>query len=211
MYPDSEINALSNVYEALKGLNSAQIKRILDWVKDKFDPDKHPDLRAVEKDAVPTSGPDPLPEASTVEAAEPAFETVKKKPGRRPAKDIPVIEKPAPQPASALGTTGFIKYDNFEELLLFSKANTNTAKVLLAAVYLQEKKNLKEFGSYDISTLFKSIGEEANQPSSSLNNLMRKNPPLMFQTGTQGPGLKSRRKFRVTEEGLRIARNYIKE
>jgi hypothetical protein len=39
---------------------------------------------------------------------------------------------------------------------------------------------------------------------------MSKKPPLLFQTGTMGPGLKARRKFRVTEEGLRIARNYIK-
>jgi hypothetical protein len=211
MYPDGEINALNNVYEELKGLNSAQIKRILDWVKDKFDLDKPPDLRAVEKETAPTSGPGPLPEAPTPEAAEPAFEPVKKKPGRPPAKDKPVIEEPVPEPAAAPGTTDFIKYDNFEELLLFSRANNNTAKVLLAAVYLQEKRNLKEFGSYDISTLFKSIGEEVSQPSSSLNNLLKKNPPLMLQTGTQGPGLKSRRKFRVTEEGLRIARNYIKE
>jgi len=211
MYPDGEINALNNVYEALKCLDSAQIKRILDWVKDKFDPDKHPDLRAVEKEAAPASGPGPLPEVPTLEAAEPALEKIKKKPGRPPAKDKSVIEKPVPQPAATPGTTDFIKYDNFEELLLFSKADTNTAKVLLAAVYLQEKKNLKEFGSYDISTLFKSIGEEVNQPSSSLNNLMKKNPPLMLQTGTHGPGLKSRRKFRVNEEGLRIARNYIKE
>lgn len=211
MYPDGEINALNNVYQALKGLNSAQIKRILDWVNDKFDLDKHPDLNTGEKETTPTSEQGLSQEAPTLETTEPAFETVKKKPGRHPTKAKPVIEKPVPQPVAAPGRTEFIKYDNFEELLLFSKANTNTAKVLLAAVYLQEKKNLKEFGSYDISTLFKNIGEEVSQPSSSLNNFMKKNPPLIFQTGTQGPGLKSRRKFRVTEEGLRIARNYIKE
>jgi hypothetical protein len=211
MSPDSEINSLNNVYETLKGLDNEQIKRILVWVEDKFDLDKHPDLRAVERDLVPTPGPGLLPDTPPVEAAEPAVVPVKKRRGRRPSKAKPVIEKPEPQPAAAPGITGFIKYDNFEELLLFSTAYNNTAKILLAAAYLQEKKNLKEFGSYDISTLFKEIGEEVSQPSTALNNLMSKDPSLLMQTGPQGPGVKSRRKFRVTEEGLRIARNYIKE
>ena len=35
MSPDNEINALSNVYESLKGLNNAQIKRILEWITGK--------------------------------------------------------------------------------------------------------------------------------------------------------------------------------
>jgi hypothetical protein len=135
----------------------------------------------------------------------------KKRRGRPPAKVKPVEEKPGTQPAAAPVITGFIKYDNFEELLLFSTANTNAAKVLLAAAYLQENKNYKEFSSYDIHCLFKEIGEEIGQPSPALSYLMSKKPPLLIQTGSQGPGLKARRNFRVTEEGLRIASNYIKE
>jgi hypothetical protein len=211
MHPDNEINALSNVYEALKGLNHAQIKRILEWITGKFDLEKHPGLKSVETEAASPPAPGPLPVTLFVETAAPSEEPVKKRRGRRPAKVKPVEEKPGPQPAASPVITGLIKYDNFEELLLFSTAKTNTARILLAAAYLQENKNFKEFGSYDISVLFKEIGEEVNQPSASLNNLMSKKPPLLFQTGTQGPGLKARRKFRVTEEGLRIARNYVKE
>jgi hypothetical protein len=229
MCPDNEINALNNVYEAIKGFNNAQIKRILDWITGKFDLDKHPELKAVERRAASPPGPGPLPVPLIVEAAEPAEEPVKKRRGRRPGKAkttaAPVkkkrgrrsvkvksiVEEHVPQSTEAVVIQGFIKYDNFEDLLLFSTAYNNTAKILLAAAYLQEKKNLREFGSYDISTLFKSIGEEVSQPSTALNNLMSKDPPLVMQTGTQGPGVKSRRKFRVTEEGLRIARNYIKE
>ena len=36
MYHDPEINAMSEVLEALKDLNRAQIKRILDWTTSKF-------------------------------------------------------------------------------------------------------------------------------------------------------------------------------
>jgi hypothetical protein len=211
MHPDIEINALSNVYEALKVLNNAQVKRILDWVTGKFDLDKQPYLKAVEREAAPSPGPGLLPVVTEVDGTATAGEPVKRRRGRRPGKVKPVEEKLEPQPTEAPAITGFIKYDNFEELLLFSTAHSNTAKILLAAAYLQEKENLKEFSSYDISHLFKSIGEEVSQPSAALSSLLGKNPPLLMQTGTQGTGEKSRRNFRLTEEGLRIARNYIKE
>ena len=211
MNPDIEINALSNVYESLKVLNNAQIKRILDWVTGKFDLDKQPNLKAVEREAAPTIKPGPLPGTPILETAEITVETVKKRRGRRPGKVKPVEAKPGPQPTETQAVTGLIKYDNFEEFLLFSTAHTNTARILMAAAYLQEKENLKEFSSYDISRLFKSIGEEVSQPSAALSSLLGKNPPLLVQTGTQGTGEKSRRNFRLTEEGLRIARNYIKE
>jgi hypothetical protein len=212
MYHDHDINALNTVYESLKGLNNAQIRRILDWVASKFELDKKPGLKAVEREEASTPQPEPLPGPSPtpVEVVEPAVEPLKKRRGRKPGKKRRIVEETPPQPVES-EITGFIKYDTFEDLLLFTNAKTNTAKILLAAAFLQEKTNLKEFESYDISTLFKKIGEEVNQPSSAINNLMSKKPPLLLQTGTQGTGLKSRRKFRVTEEGLRIARNYINE
>jgi hypothetical protein len=220
---------LNDVYESLKGLDNAQINRIIDWVKDKFALENPPGLAVLERDSAPPPGPGPLPEAPTVEVAEPGAAPVKKRRGRPPgktkttaapfkkrrgrppAKTIPVEEEPIPQAAGSPVIQGFLKYDNFEELLLFSTANTNTAKILLAAAYLQEKKNYKDFVSYDISCLFKEIGEKIGQPSPALSYLMSKKPPLVIQTGTEGPGLKARRKLRVTEEGLRITGNYIKE
>jgi hypothetical protein len=221
MYPDSEIHALSDVYDELKGLNNSQIQRIIDWINSKFELDKYPGLKAKEREETLSPAPAPAAEPSRRKAAAPVIEPVKKRRGRRPAKEMPVEEKPVPQPvpqaaqpaqpAAEPGITPFSKYEDFEELLLFSQAKTNSAKILLAAAFLQEKKNYKEFSSYDITSLFKSIKEEVSQPSTALNNLMSKNPPMLLLTGTQGPGLKARRNFRVTEEGLRIARNYIKE
>jgi hypothetical protein len=200
MNPDNEINALNEVYETLKGLDNAQIKRILVWVEDKFDLENQPYLKADERESAP-SPVIPAPEASAV----------KKRRGRPPAKKEPVVEEPVQQLDESSTIQRFQKYDNFEDLLLFSTAKTNIAKILLAGAYLQVEKNFKEFGSYDISSLFKEIGEKIGPPSQSLYYLMSKKPPLVFQTGSQGPGLKARRNFRVTEEGLRIAGNYIKE
>jgi hypothetical protein len=83
--------------------------------------------------------------------------------------------------------------------------------MLLAAAYLQEKENLKELSSFVISSRLKKIGEEIKHPSATINSLISRKPPLLLQTGTHGTSVKSRRKFRVTEEGLRIAKNYINE
>jgi hypothetical protein len=173
--------------------------------------DNQPNLKAVEREAAPTIKPGPSSGTPTLGAVEITVELLKKRRGRRPGKVKPVEAKPGPQLTEAPAVTSFIKYDNFEELLLFSTAHSNTAKILLAAAYLQEKENLKEFSSYDISCLFKNISEEVSQSSAVLSSLLGKNPPLLVQTGTQGTGEKSRRNFRVTEEGIRIARNYIKE
>jgi hypothetical protein len=224
MHPDTEINALNEAYETLKLLDNAQIKRILVWVEDKFDLENQPDLKAVEREAPKARAASTPVEASQPAAApvnkrrgrrpgkaKTAAEPVKKRRGRRPAKVEPVVEEPVALIDETQVIQRFQKYDNFEELLLFSTAKTNIAKILLAGAYLQVEKNFKEFGSYDISSMFKEIGEKIGHPSQALNYLMSKNPPLLIQTGTKGPGLKARRNFRVTEEGLRIAGNYIKE
>ena len=229
MHPDNEIDTLNEVYESLKGLDNAQIHRILNWDEDKYDLEKHPYLKAVEREAAPSPCPGPLPVSLQVKAAEPAAAPEKKRRGRRPGKAKttekplkkrrgrpaaivePVEEEPVPQISESPLIQRFLKYDSFEDVLLFSTAHNNTSKVLLAGAYLQVKKDLKEFCSNDISSLFREIGEEISQTSPFLSNLMSKKPPLVIQTGSQGPGLKARRYIRVTEEGLRIAGNYIKE
>jgi hypothetical protein len=224
MPPDNEINALNNVYETLKGLDNPGIKRILVWVEDKFDLENQPDLKAVEREtdsftavsapvkpAEPPAAPVKKRRGRRPGKAKTTAEPIKKKRGRPPAKVQPVVEEPVTRIDENPLIQRFQKYDNFEDLLLFSTAKTNIAKILLAGAYLQVEKNFKEFGSYDISSLFKKIGEKIGAPSQALYYLMNKKPPLLIQTGIQGPGLKARRKFRVTEEGLRIAGNYIKE
>jgi hypothetical protein len=202
MYHDQEINALSNVYETLKGLNNDQIKRIIDWVTSKFSLDKPEAFEAV-KSAAAVS-PQPVPE----ETAEPVVEPVRKRRGRKPGKPVPGVE--ASQPV-ATGIKGFMRYDSLEEIFSAATAKRLGAKILLAAAYLQEKENFKELSSYDVSSRLKKIGEEIKNASVAINGLMGKKPPLLIQTGTLGVGLKSRRKFRVTEEGLRVARKYLNE
>ena len=190
MYHDPEIKALSNVYEVLQGLDNDQIKRIINWVTGKFELDKHPDLKTGQKEV--ELPPQPAP----VEAVEPSVEPIKKGRGRKPEQVRPVVEETQPQPVAS-GIKGFMKYDSLKEIFNASTTKKTGAKMLLAAVYLQEKENLKELSSYDISSRLKKIGEAVKHPSAAINSLIRKKPPLLLQTGTHGASVKSRRKFRV--------------
>jgi hypothetical protein len=204
MLPDDEINALSKVYESLKGLNNAQVKRIIDWVTGKFALDKHPGLKAVEREVGPSA------EAAPAASAEGAVEPIKKRRGRPPAKAKLIVEEEQPETA-AVGIPVFLKYDTFEDLFFSSNAKTITAKILLAAAYLQEKKNIKEFGSSDLNAMMKKIGQAVQNISASINVLLMKKPPLLKQAGKRGAKKHARRAYCVTEEGLRIARNYIND
>lgn len=200
MYHDPEINALSNVYEVLKGLNNDQIKRIINWVTSKFELDKPPDLPTNQREV----------DLSHQPAPEDTVEPVKKRGGRKPGQVRFVAEETQPQPVPSQ-LKGFMRYDSLKEIFNASTSKRPGEKMLLTAAYLQEKENFKELSSYDISSRLKKIGEKVNHPSAAINSLINKKPPLLLQTGTHGASVKSRRKFRVTEEGLKKAKKYINE
>lgn len=204
MYDEPEINALSNVYETLKALDNDQIKRIIDWAGSKFELDKYPDLKTNQRRV------DLPPQSAPAESVEPGGEPVRKRRGRKPGRLMPMGKETSPQPVP-LVLKGFMKFDSLEEILNASTTTKTGAKMLLVAAYLQEKENLKELSSYDISSRMKKIGEEIKHPSATLNSLISRKPPLLLQIGTHSSSAKSRRKFRVTEEGLRIAKNFINE
>ncbi|UCH92460.1 MAG: hypothetical protein JSV88_19480 [Candidatus Aminicenantes bacterium] len=195
MNQDPEINALSKVNETLKGLNRAQIKRIIDWITSKFE-------LLGKKPVMDKAGP-PGVTAKPVETAEPIEKPVKKRRGRRPKKAQP---KPGPEQTEI---KGFMKYETVEDLFFASNVRTIASKILLVAAYLQEKHNFKEFSSLDINSRLKNIGQGVQNITTSINSLVDKKPPLLIQTRKMGDSKQAKRKFRVTEEGLRIARNYL--
>jgi hypothetical protein len=204
MSHDNEIDALSKVYDSLKGLNNVQVKRVIDWVASKFELDKYPGLKVVEREVGASLEPGPaLPGF-----AEAAVMPGKKRRGRSPANAKLTAEAEVPQTAAA-GSPGFMKYDSFADLFFASNAKTITAKILLAAAYLQEKKNIQEFGSSDINAMLKKIGQVVQNISASINVLLLKKPPLLIQVEKPGAQKHARRAYNVTDAGLSIARNYI--
>ena len=208
MYRDPEINALSNVNEALEGLNRDQVKRILGWVTDRFDLVITTEFLPLQHEG---GG---LPQPELKEAVQPVGEpvalVVKKRRGRQPKTDQPGIAE-TQRPMTPGDAAGFSKYETIEDLFSSVKAKTFSAKILLAGAYLQVARELKEFKTFDIIAMLKKTGGKTRNISSAINGLLRKKPPVLIQTGKLGRSRRAGRSFRLTEEGLRIAQKYIDE
>ncbi|MCP5051240.1 MAG: hypothetical protein GY940_29010 [bacterium] len=232
---DPEIAAMSELYESLKGLDSAAVKRILDWTASKFEvtgleqavppappamvqpvpvPVTVPVTSAAPVFAQPVA-PAPVPAAPVVEAPpapEPIAETA------APAEPAPEDEPDEAPPAKPVAESkdlstkglGLKRYKTIENLFLAANINTVSSRILLAASYLQEKHNFEELSSYEINSRLKKMGYGVTNITNAINSLLRKKVPLMRQTKKEGGSKQSKRKFVVTEEGLQLAKTYLR-
>ena len=181
---DPELDAMSQVFESLKDLDKKGIKRIIHWVKDRFC----------------LTGVRPADEL-TIQPVQ--GETVVIRTGTRTEPMVKTVEK-------TTGKKDLIHYDTVLDLFSESNVKKVTAKILLMAAYLQERNNFKEISSYDINFRLKRIGHGVPNISSLINGILRKKPPLLVQLDSESTSKQSRRKFTVSEEGLKLARSYIK-
>ena len=213
MNVDPEILALNKVFESLRGLNQAQIRRIINWLKDKFGLDL-PELMSLQAQV------EPVPPQEAAAPADTGDKPVKKRRGRGFLKESQPQE-PAPEqdedlsfnkgPSIVVKTalTGFHKFESLEDVFKAVKVRKGTEKILIAAAFLQEGRNYKELSSYDISSSLKAIGQGLVHVSGLLNSLIGRTPAFLVEIGKYSSGQQGRRKFRVTEEGLKAARGYI--
>jgi hypothetical protein len=209
MYRDQEINALNNVNEALKGLNRNQVKRIIDWVTDRYGLVMTTEVLPLQREVSGLAQTELKTVAQPIaEPITPVTPLVKKRSGRKPKGTLPGIAAES-EPVPPAGITGFMKYETIEDLFSSVKAKTFSAKILLAGAYLQETRQLKEFKTFDIIAILKKTGGKTRNISSAINGLLRKKPPVLIQTGKLGLSRRAGRSFRLTEEGLRSAKKYI--
>ncbi len=268
MINDPEISAMSNVYEAMKGLDSLQMKRLFNWLISKFDLDEEktmamiatvPVVRETAKVEVKAEPPaEPKVETKPEPKAEPKIEEIvgkktrKKRVVKTPLKPEPVAKKvdETEEPQSlaegkssgddeedkvelsevdlrlqalregkeyidekSLSTKGFglKRYKTIENLFLSSNTKTVSSRILLAAAFLQEKLNFTEIGSYDVNSRLKKMGYGVANITTALASLFKKNPPWLQYVQKEGDDSKqSKRRFIVTEEGLKVAKSYLK-
>jgi hypothetical protein len=175
-----EILTLSNIYEVLKGLDKPQLKRIFHWVKDKFD---------IQDGTIYF---DPPPSGLVQIDMNP----------------IPVVEIEQNPEEALPKKKGLDDYDMVLDLLTESKANKTTQKILLIAAFLQVRFKYTEISSHDISFRLKRMGHEVKNLMIPLSEILKKKPPLMFEV-PQDQFVKTKKKFIVTNRGLKVAASYL--
>lgn len=192
MQLDPEISAMNEALDALKNLDNGQRKRVVDWITARYR------LNEVSKFQSPME-----------EKVQEAVEIIQ-------PEEIPTVSKRGRKPKIKKlgGVPGEKDITDYETVLdLFSESNVKkvSSKILLMAAYLQEKLKFEEISSFDINSRLKRIKHGVTNISSAINGLVKKKPQLLAVVEKPGEEEKpSRRKFRVTEEGLKLVKTFLK-
>jgi hypothetical protein len=216
MQLDPEVNAMHEVLEVFKYLRQDERIRVIDWIKARFnftgeqpitetmptvkqalvetieEPDEPEEITPVSSE----SGIEDLEESVDVAIEEP-FKPLKRKVGR--PKAVPVETR----------GVNFGQFDSIEELFLVSDVKKVSQRILLAAAYIQEKGNLTEISSLDINKELKKLGYGVTNITTLINGLTKRR--LMDVTKKEGSTKQARRKFKVTLEGFKVAKQFVKE
>ncbi len=174
MLIDPEIEAIVKSYEVIKDLDSASKKRVITWLVNKFGLSS--DLPALQE------GHKGLPGSDSSKTGLSGFISV--------SPDAPLPEE----------LTGF---ENAEDLFNQIATKTEPEKVLVVASYLQEKLNLQELGGRRINTELKRMNQGVKNITAAISSLTKKAPPLMSQNKKEGSSPQAKKKYHVTEEGVK--------
>ena len=102
------------------------------------------------------------------------------------------------------------QYKSLADLLEVSTAKKVVDRILVGAAYIQEKKNVEELTSFEINSQLKKAGHGIPNISIGINRVLEKVPQLIAVTQRDGNTKQSRRKFKVTEDGLKKAKSFLK-
>ncbi|MCP4215872.1 MAG: hypothetical protein GY765_14560 [bacterium] len=209
MLQDLEIKAMSEVLNAFQMLDSWQRKRVIEWAVARFSLDE-PEKFAPKVIEAQAPVPAIVEVAPVIEEAPEPEEVVEEEPmaveapktrvprGRRKAK----IDEPKEK--------NIRDYDKVVDLFADAVgAKKVSAKILLMAAYLQERLNQSEVTSYEVNSKLKRIGHRIPNITSSINGILKKNPALMIVVDKGGDKKQARRKFRVTEEGIKLSNSFL--
>jgi len=80
---------------------------------------------------------------------------------------------------------------------------TDAEKVLAVAYWLQQTEGLKDIDSFRVNSELRQLGFGVGNVTRAFDNLMSTKPQLVMQTRKSGTSRQARKKFRVTNEGIR--------
>ena len=182
---DSEIAAMNKALNALKILDYGGRKRTIHWLISRFGLAKGKTLR---------------------QSTPPVYVNVNV---NKHTKTKPIVKEEPVKAAKPLKKREIKHFDTVLDLFSESRVKKSIGKVLLMAAYLQERHHFKEITTYDINFRLKRIRHEVTNISSIINGILKKKPHLLAEIKKEGQGKHARRKFKVTDEGLKVAKSYL--
>ena len=111
-----------------------------------------------------------------------------------------------------LATGGTNKtWDSLPELFSVVSPTSDAERALIVAYWMQKEKGEADFDSFTINKELKHLGYAASNITSALTQLIVRKPQLAIQTHKSGSSQQARKRYRLTNEGLRSVERMLDE
>ena len=105
------------------------------------------------------------------------------------------------RPAAAVVDPG--TFQDFAALYHAAGPSTDPERTLVAGYWLQCVKNERDFGSQMANAALKELGYRVGSVNKAFDNLIQRRPSLAMQVGKGGSTQQARKRYRLTEAGVR--------
>lgn len=173
--PDTEVEAMGRVADALGDLEEGERSRVLRWAAERYGVVIAPTREPVgEPDTGRRSGP-----VTVVENHE-------------------QVDEPAGNRAAASR-----KFDTFAELYDAAPPSTDQERVLVAGYWTQVVQGKNPFGSRELNKDLRDLGHAVGNINKAMSANMRKKPALILQVSRGGGAPQAQKKYKLSDAGKR--------
>lgn len=113
--------------------------------------------------------------------------------------------------STAAGTkVGSDEYERISDLMDAASPTTTADHVLVASYWFQVLQGQEDFTSQAVNSELKDLGQESKNITDSFNTLMKRKPPTVRQVQKTGSTRQARKKYRLTEPGIRSVQRMLR-
>jgi hypothetical protein len=102
------------------------------------------------------------------------------------------------------------EYGRISDLMDAANPTTTADHVLVASYWFQILQGQEDFTSQAVNSELKDLGRESKNITDSFNTLMKRTPPAVRQVQKSGSTRQARKKYRLTEPGIRAVQRMIR-
>lgn len=107
-------------------------------------------------------------------------------------------------------TGGSGEYARISDLMDAASPTTTADHVLVASYWFQVVQGQEDFTSQAVNGELKDLGQESKNITDSFNTLMKRKPPAVRQVQKTGSTRQARKKYRLTEPGIRAVQRMLR-
>ncbi len=108
------------------------------------------------------------------------------------------------------GNEGSGEYSRISDLMDAAVPTTTADHVLVASYWFQIVQGQEDFTSQAVNGELKDLGQESKNITDSFNTLMKRKPPAVRQVQKTGSTRQARKKYRLTETGIRTVQRMLR-